>query len=60
LSTKQTVPDDVLPLDDRMIEEIGEDLSRHLLLPTLQKQRIQSFLCKPWTTQSNKKIIIVP
>ena len=38
-----------------MIEVIGEDLSNHLLLPTLYKQRIQCFLCKTLDNSKQRK-----
>ena len=45
----------ISPLDGRMIEVIGEDFSNHLLLPTLERQRIQCYLCKILDNSKQRK-----
>ena len=52
---KQRISDGVPPLDGRMDEIIGEDVSMHLLLPTLEKKRIQCYLCKILDNSKQRK-----
>mmetsp|Transcript_30877 Transcript_30877/g.47329 ORF Transcript_30877/g.47329 Transcript_30877/m.47329 type:complete len:173 (+) Transcript_30877:235-753(+) len=42
-------------LDEEMMTVIGEDLSKHLLLPTLERKRIQCLVCKTIDNSKQRK-----